>query len=398
VKPHVNAGLRLGGLADRNLRRVLVLVAVSIALAVAVAVRVSYPVAAGGATPVWTVTQSPDPSTSTTSGLGAVSCPSTSSCFAVGDYVAGSTKTLIERWNGTGWAITPSPNPHGSSYASLAGVSCPGSASCFAVGSYKSLGSYKTLVEHWNGTRWTIMSSPNPSQTTKGHFIGLDGVSCPNRSSCMAVGNFADGVLIEHWNGRRWSIMLGTPKASTDDSLTGVSCPGLKSCFAVGGSDLDNDRSHALVEHWNGRGAWSIMRGTPSPSGYDRLVAVSCPSTTSCFAVGDTAEISNAHSLVEHWNGRGAWSVMTAPHPNPDSALYGVSCPGTATCFAVGGDLANSWVQRWNGHGSWQTMPSPDPSDSLLDGLSCPTTTSCVAVGIRLRDGTHTKTLIERYA
>jgi hypothetical protein len=41
------------------------------------------------------------------------------------------------------------------------------------------------LVEHWNGTTWSIMSSPNRAGATDNE---LDGVSCTNDTNCYAAG------------------------------------------------------------------------------------------------------------------------------------------------------------------------------------------------------------------
>lgn len=70
------------------------------------------------------------------------------------------------------------------------------------------------------------------------------------------------------------------------------------------------------------------------------LFGVSCHGATSCFAVGDegrTEAGTPGNTFVEHWNGS-AWSIMASPNPsgNPGNMLNAVSCPGTTTCFAVG--------------------------------------------------------------
>jgi len=69
-----------------------------------------------------------------------------------------------------------------------------------------------------------------------------------------------------------------------------------------------------------------------------------CLSESDCFAVGDngkaTGPITGANTLVEHWNGS-VWSVMPSPNPNEfpaDFELHGVSCPTTSSCYAVGWD------------------------------------------------------------
>ena len=130
-----------------------------------------------------------------------LSCPSTTNCFAVGvsQSTAGTNaQTLTEHWNGRKWAILASPNPRPAITSTLDSVSCRGTSSCYAVGYFATLTGDKTLVEHWNGTRWNVITSPNPAGATD---AGLNGISCANRTSCTAVGSYGanDGffTLIE---------------------------------------------------------------------------------------------------------------------------------------------------------------------------------------------------------
>ena len=77
-----------------------------------------------------------------------VSCASSRSCMAVGSYIDLGMTTLVESWNGTKWSIVPSPSNPDSHLAFLNGVSCTSSTSCIAVGFYpKDTGVSKTLVE-----------------------------------------------------------------------------------------------------------------------------------------------------------------------------------------------------------------------------------------------------------
>src|SRR4029079_11085749 len=95
--------------------------------------------------------------------LNAVSCPSTTSCFAVGAYTD-FPKHFVEHWNGTSWSIVSTPSPPDTTNSQLKGVSCPSTTSCYAVGYYFNGSVTNTiLVEHWNGTRWSVMTSPNPA-------------------------------------------------------------------------------------------------------------------------------------------------------------------------------------------------------------------------------------------
>ena len=159
-------------------------------------------------------------------------------------------------------AIVPSPNP--TPYAAFAGVACPSINNCFAVGDYSTaVGAYlQTLIEHWNGTTWSIVPSPNATAQP----ASLDSVSCPNARSCFAVGEEVNAsgsvsqTLIERWNGTRWSIVPSpNPTGPPVSSLSSVACPSTTNCFAVGGTRNEAavvDKT--LVEHWNGT-RWSIV-------------------------------------------------------------------------------------------------------------------------------------------
>ena len=82
--------------------------------------------------------------------------------MAVGSaHPASSTDTLVEQWNGSAWTIVSSPNPTGSVTSVLSGVACVSASFCTAVGDATQGTSTVTLAEAWNGTAWSIVSTPN---------------------------------------------------------------------------------------------------------------------------------------------------------------------------------------------------------------------------------------------
>jgi hypothetical protein len=102
----------------------------------------------------WTVVPSPNKGIAEAfDGLDGVSCVSARDCTAVGSFFSlrhdhvTPTKTLVESWNGTAWTIVPSPSKAGTSINALFGVSCPSTATCTAVGNYGGNASRKTLIE-----------------------------------------------------------------------------------------------------------------------------------------------------------------------------------------------------------------------------------------------------------
>jgi hypothetical protein len=259
----------------------------------------------------WVFQSTPDPSGGTVINLEDVSCTSETACTAVGHYYASGTKTLAERWNGTSWSIQTTPNPSGEegSAGELTSVSCTSSTSCMAVG-HKSKSGTRAFAERWNGTEWTIVSVPSPSEEAR-----FEDVSCTSSTSCMAVGwqgpNGSHKALAEGWNGTEWTV-VSTPtpsEAKTIVELHGVSCTSSSSCVAVGEYATKTfsgvpEATKTLVESWNGS-EWTI-KSSPNPEGAElpSLAAVSCSSSVACTAVGGAQTAfskTGIATLAERW-------------------------------------------------------------------------------------------------
>jgi len=59
-----------------------------------------------------------------------------------------------------------------------------------------------TVAMHWNGTSWTVVTTPNPSSTYLNAFLGVFEVAS---NDVWAVGSTDyQSTLIEHWNGTNW--------------------------------------------------------------------------------------------------------------------------------------------------------------------------------------------------
>ena len=157
-------------------------------------------------------------------------------CVAVG-YLDSGSATVIVRYDGLTWSIVPSPrNGTKNVQGQLNDVSCPTVTSCFAVG-IQTVGSRATtLVEHWNGVHWSIVSSPNVAGLTDNQ---LWGVACSTPTLCAAVGityaAFPVPALVEQWDGTKWRLVRTPNRPFTDQSqLSGAACIHGPTCFAVG--------------------------------------------------------------------------------------------------------------------------------------------------------------------
>ena len=273
-----------------------------------------------------------------------VACVNASFCIAVGSSALrsvrfdGSSRTVIERWNGTKWSIVSSPGGKGAGaarrdmhehhvlhrrrlegsgrtrlgpdardplerhhlddpadtqsvrslgldFAALNDVSCSRTTSCQAVGLYTTGDARApTLAERWNGAKWSIEASPNLSVGGTGQWLG---VVCSTPTKCMAVGQ--DGLdLVDRpnlesgrWNGTTWTLLTTPLPAKAYTGLSAVSCLSPTKCIAVGwsftGSVFAPDPTKTLVEHWNGK-KWAIIPSSVAGTTAGRLNGISCVS------------------------------------------------------------------------------------------------------------------------
>jgi len=339
------------------------------------------------------------------SALTGISCPSTTRCFAVGS-ASGSTarRTLIVMWNGAGWKVLPSPtpHPHGPAVDDLSAIACTSANNCIAVGlsgdRYNAHDLASPLALRWDGKNWTVVPVPTPAGS-EGH-VQLAAIACASPTVCFATGTYHDNslgrttALIERWNGSTWSIVTSyPPKANRDSALTGISCPSANACFAIGGQTFSPFTTHAtLFGRWSGN-AWSFTKIPNTPFGVQQ--AISCATPSSCIAVGA--------ALVQRWNGT-TWSVMKTGAST--GGLSAVSCAGDAMCvgvgtysdFSTGAAARRGTIQQWNGT-RFETVPVPAPSGATeftFTSVGCPSATACFAVGARF-DGSGTHPLVERW-
>jgi hypothetical protein len=268
----------------------------------------------------WSLTSLPLTARQPDSIMWATSCANRNFCFAVGSYTTSvsddDTKALIFLWNGSSWSLVGAPDEGDSS--ELFGVSCSSTTSCLAVGDYTKSFIGHPLTERWNGVSWSIVTPINHVHTQS---VQLASVACSARTSCLAVGNYftfsasLERTFDEQWTG---TATVGKPKNPSPphtSQLIGVACPSTTYCLAVGNDLLTTTRIKTLAERWNGS-TWHIT-STPSvgSSHSVTLFAVSCVSATDCFAVGENATASpHLKTLVERWNGH-HWHVVPSPNP-----------------------------------------------------------------------------------
>jgi len=249
-------------------------------------------------------------------------------------------ETLIEHWNGSAWKIVASANfaPSGNTLAAISVVSA---SDMWAVGTTTSASSasgYQPLIEHWNGTQWSISSSP----AVAGRLASVAAIAA---NDAWAVGSYVGphgiATLAEHWNGTKWSV-VSSPSPSAINVLNSVVKISANNVWAVGdytNSPAPSAEFTPLIEHWNGT-QWSVVNGVLQGTS-DLLNGMAAVSANNIIVVGDYRTSIDSQgpyfTLVEQWNGT-QWSVVNSPNPGSvDSDLVAAArVPKTNHFWAVG--------------------------------------------------------------
>ncbi len=120
----------------------------------------------------------------------------------------------------TGWAIVASPKQTSTENYTLSSIACPATNMCWAVGNYDTSSTDDVaLVEEYNGSAWSIVSTPTVSSTS----AVLTGVACVSTSFCLAVGYYYNGsydmTLSEEYLGSTWSVVYPTNGTTSGNNV-----------------------------------------------------------------------------------------------------------------------------------------------------------------------------------
>jgi photosystem II stability/assembly factor-like uncharacterized protein len=278
----------------------------------------------------WSIIASPNPDNRLNE-LNGVVAISPSNAWAVGSTSSGNAldqTTLILHWDGARWQIVPSPSPGTLGLNALYAVAANSANDVWAVGSFTNTGEYaQTLSVHWDGTSWRVIPSANVAGSNNELFgvvaLGPNDVWAVGYSGNAAFGFF---TLVEHWNGSTWSV-ISSPSPLGDDILRAVSGTGAGDIWAVGRSrNTFNFRTSTLIEHWNGN-SWSQVFGAGGEN--SALYGVAAISPGDAWTVGDSGGL----TLIDRWNGS-SWSIF--PSPNIAGRLNAMTAITACDVWVVG--------------------------------------------------------------
>jgi hypothetical protein len=197
----------------------------------------------------WRIVPSPSPGL-TDNDLGGLTVVSAKEIWAAGAQSSdqqNTLQTLIERWDGKQWTVVPSPNP-GSPYNFLGRMSAVRANDIWAVGGYSGRNFVdRTLAEHWDGNSWTVV--PTPDVGSFGNI--LSDASALAGTDVWAVGSYYSTAeltrtLIERWDGKRWSVVPSRNPSKEFNQLASITNIS-NTLWSVGYFGTSN-AAHTLVE------------------------------------------------------------------------------------------------------------------------------------------------------
>lgn len=311
--------------------------------------------------------------------LSGISVTSSRDVWAVGEYdVPGRPAvTLTEHWDGTRWKRIPSPNAAKNTGSSLAAVETVSRDDVWAVGAgYGDSPGSEPLIEHWNGKAWKVVA---PGPVPDSHVTRLNAITAISPTDVWAVGTYDDDLthythaLIEHWDGATWRNIPAAEVTGLHQELDAVTGTSRHDVWAVGSCSAGG-RQVTLVEHWDGT-QWSRVP-SPNPTrgaaqGVTLNSAVALDSDD-VWAVGTGSQSYRVTTpVIERWDGA-AWHIVHGVNlPQLHGVeLTGVSASSPTDVWAVGDSVypSSTFVERWNGS-SWARIPSPNPVGSSVNDL-----------------------------
>ena len=246
----------------------------------------------------------------------------------------------------------------------LQGVACRPDRTCLGVGEQGSAGAVVVLGPGGIG----------PALRARG-TRSLNAISCLPGGSCVAVGQGSGGAAVVVQVAADGTPLGTYPVAGAND-LYDVDCPSPGTCVATGRRTVrvpyeQNEYGSVLVPVFV-----VVTNGVPQPAQrypreFRHVIALDCPTTTRCVAVGSGA-------LVVLTGSGAAWRA-TASVPAGSFSADDISCPTSSACYATTTGPGIREVSPDGVPGARRELGARSVS---MQGISCVAEWTCTLVGL----------------
>jgi hypothetical protein len=243
--------------------------------------------------------------------------------WAVGTSSANPALPLVDEFTGGMWVPVNTPAPPNSVYAQLFGVASFAVNDVWTVGGYYGNGN-NTLIEHWNGTLWSVVAGAPQVSTT----LVAVAVNPRRANDAWAVG----GTTVEHWNGKFWNAVSHVPHGSGKSfSFDGVAVTPTGHVWVVG-NEFATQTATPWIDYFDGT-QWQQVQGAVSSG---MLTGVTSLQDNAVWISGGSASASDPTGpFIEHWDGS-TWSLATLPMPTGLNGQFYAISAGDNNVWATG--------------------------------------------------------------
>jgi hypothetical protein len=291
-----------------------------------------------------------------TSRLGGVVDLAPDNVWAIGliNIGLGNGNQVIEHFDGTKWSVAPGPTFLPNDQPSLEAITAISPTDMWATGFIltNNFQSLFPLFEHYDGTSWTASETIFNNGT-------MFGISADATNDVWAVGNVATfQTIVEHYDGGAWSVVSSPNAGFGFNALTGVAALSPNNVWAVGyfTEEVNSTRpAKTLIEHWDGS-SWKIVAspnvGPNSQYQSNQLYGITAVSANNIWAYGSyfAADGSGQQSnLVLHWDGS-SWKIVPSPSPVNGSfrsdILFGGTLISPNNLLLVGNEFGSTMAMH----------------------------------------------------
>lgn len=275
-------------------------------------------------------------------------------------------QTLIRHWNGRSWTVVSLPSKIATAWnkteplADVLGVSSPSNVWIFG-------GLLSPAYLRLNGSRWSVGHLPGPGQSS-GKILQINAVRVISKSSVWAFGGTEDLAAAQpatvpyaaHFNGQKWSVT----KVPGNTAITSVSAVSGASIWAVAGAASPGvvgpggATGKQVVLHWGPKGGWQQVAQPPLPAG-SNLSAVLVESGKVVVGGSEPNGAKGRTPLTITWNGR-AWSRPSLGGASSAKwAVASLAADGRGGTWALGIATNRTSAKLWHLTGGKWTAAQP---------------------------------------
>lgn len=355
--------------------------------------------AAGG---IWRVvpTVKPQATAKTQSALFGVSLTGPADGWAVGNLVTTVPnpqggprlvvgRALAERWNGTSWRKVAMAQP-ATQHALLQAVADLSPGDAWAVGFTGDVAPDTSspsggLVEHWDGTRWLIASTPGSSAETLNAVAGTgpDDVWVAGSMNLGAPPPAGDNTFFEHFNGTSWQTVPGPAGNFSEDpvEVTALTALSPSDVWAVGTQNPElsgQPGSLNMAAHWNGK-TWTVV---PTPDLGNSMSQADVPTGVTAVSANDVWASGVEFTCGLPTRARGGSRLAAAGRGAVLPLTLRLRPGGLRRPPGATGSCLVPYVLHWDGK-TWSLTQTPDPGafGSTLEGITALSASDIWAVG-----------------